>query len=99
MKIQYTCPDGSLTVAHCPATALLHWYMRRYHMLIYKKEIPDRTSGEFLSKVFGLILEKYGCYLPKKEVNLLKDSHSEICLKVLEWLYANTDSIKTLKVE
>jgi hypothetical protein len=79
MRIEYTCPDGSRTLALWPSLALLHWLSRSYPMpsvanpepfkvYITRWKLPADDSELLLTLVYAELERRWNKTLPFKIV-------------------------------
>src|SRR5947209_13840909 len=77
MRIEYTCEDGSRTVASWPSMALLHWLGRSnptrqienpepFKLYVVGSPVPSDDHEMFLTLVFGEIERRWNKSPPFK---------------------------------
>ena len=70
MRIEYTCEDGSRTLAACPSMALLHWLGRShprplienlepFKIYVVGSPVPSDDHQMFLTLVYGEIERRW----------------------------------------
>src|SRR5215472_2501045 len=70
MRIEYTCEDGSRTLALWPSVALLHWLGRSYptrpvekpqpfQLYVVGSQVPSDDHGMFLTLVYAEIERRW----------------------------------------
>jgi len=70
MRIEFTCKDGSRTIAHWPSLALLHWLGRSYPMrpienpepvkvYVVSSPVPSDGNAMFLTLVYAEIERRW----------------------------------------
>ena len=110
MRIEYSCNDGSKTLALWPSMALQHWLGRSYptrpienpepfKFYVVDSPVPSDDHEMFLTLVFAEIERRWNKMPPFEIVTHNPKKHGGRkyqgrCLEVLQWLHGEGDITK-----